>query len=178
MEIYLVRHTETTCEKGICYGQSDVTIMEPFESVFEEIVSHLPSEAIIFSSPLQRCSILAKYIQKNINAISYQEDALLMEMHFGDWELKNWNAIPPEQLNPWMKDFVHIKVSNGESFTELHDRVGTFLAAAIPKENKYPIIIVAHAGVIRSFLCHQTSLPLKDAFQNKVDFGQVIKIVL
>jgi alpha-ribazole phosphatase len=178
MEIYLVRHTETICEKGICYGQSDVGLAVPFDIIFEEIVTQLPTEAIIFSSPLQRCSILAKYIQKNITTISYQENNLLMEMNFGDWELKNWNAIPPEQLNPWMEDFVNITVSNGESFVELHERIGLFLSTKIPKENTSPIIIVTHAGVVRSFLCHQTFLPLKDAFQNKVDFGQVIKIVL
>ncbi|KAF2513734.1 alpha-ribazole phosphatase [Flavobacterium zhairuonense] len=178
MEIYLVRHTETICEKGICYGQSDVDIAVPFDNIFDEIVSQLPSEASIFTSPLKRCVILAKHIQNNIKTISYHEDERLKEMNFGDWELKNWNEIPPEQLNPWMEDFVNIKVSNGESFVELHDRVSDFLLNNISKNVKQPIVIVAHAGIIRSILCHQTSLPLKEAFQNKVDFGQVIKIEL
>ncbi|UUF14599.1 MULTISPECIES: alpha-ribazole phosphatase [Flavobacterium] len=176
MEIYLVRHTETICEKGICYGQSDVNIAEPFDEIFNRIVSELPTEAIIFSSPLKRCSILAKHIQQNIKTISYQEDDRLKEMNFGEWELKNWNEIPPEQLNPWMEDFVNIQVLNGESFVELHQRVGNFLEEQISQKTQQPIIIVAHAGIIRSVLCHQTSLPLKEAFQNKVDFGQVIKI--
>ncbi|MEG1230080.1 MAG: histidine phosphatase family protein, partial [Flavobacterium sp.] len=86
MEIYLVRHTETVCEKGICYGQSDVDIAAPFEMIFENIVSQLPSEALIFTSPLKRCVTLAKYIQAKTKAISYQEDERLMEMNFGDWE--------------------------------------------------------------------------------------------
>ena len=46
MEIYLVRHTETTCEKGVCYGQSDVSLAEPYDSVFENIVAQLPQEAL------------------------------------------------------------------------------------------------------------------------------------
>lgn len=178
MEVYLVRHTETICEKGICYGQSDVNIAEPFDAVFNEIVSQLPLEVAIFSSPLKRCVILAKHIQNNIKTISYQEDKRLKEMNFGDWELMNWNDIPSEQLNPWMEDFVNIQVSNGESFVELHDRVGDFLSEILSKNIQHPIVIVAHAGIIRSILCHQTSLPLKEAFQNKVDFGQVIKIEL
>ncbi|PIF31146.1 alpha-ribazole phosphatase [Flavobacterium sp. 9] len=178
MEIYLVRHTETVCEKGICYGQSDVDLAEPFDLVFENILSQLPSEAIIFSSPLKRCVILAEYIEKNIKTISFEKEERLMEMNFGDWELKNWDNIPQEELNPWMEDFVNIKVSNGESFVELHQRVGDFLSDLISKKITNPIILVVHAGVIRSILCHQTSLPLKDAFNNKVDFGQVIKIVL
>ena len=176
MEIYLVRHTKTVCEKGICYGQSDVALAEPFELIFENIISQLPSEAIIFSSPLQRCVILAKYIENKIKTISYQEDERLMEMNFGDWEMKNWNDIPPEQLNPWMEDFVNIRAYNGESFVELHKRTGIFLSEQISKKADKPIVIITHAGIIRSFLCHHTSLPLKDAFQNKADFGQVIKI--
>lgn len=178
MEIYLVRHTETVCEKGICYGQSDVDLAEPFDTVFEGIISQLPPEAIIFSSPLKRCVLLAEYIQNQIKTISYQEDERLKEMNFGDWELKNWNDINPEELNPWMEDFVNIQVSNGESFVELHKRVGDFLSNALPKKTTKPIIIVTHAGVIRSLLCHQSSLPLKDAFQNKVNFGEVIKITM
>lgn len=178
MEIYLIRHTETVCEKGICYGQSDVDIAAPYDLIFDEIVSQLPSEAMIFSSPLKRCVILAKHIQNNIKTISYHEDDRLKEMNFGDWELMNWNEIPSEQLNPWMEDFVNIQVSNGESFVELHDRVCDFLKNILSKDIQSPIVIVAHAGIIRSILCHQTSLPLKEAFQNKVDYGQVIKIVL
>ncbi|MDX6182489.1 alpha-ribazole phosphatase [Flavobacterium sp. Fl-77] len=178
MEIYLVRHTETTCEKGICYGQSDVALAENFEPAFDAILTQLPSEAIIFSSPLQRCTILAKHIQSNIKTISYQEDFRLMEMNFGNWELKNWNEIPPEQLNPWMEDFVNIPAYNGESFTDLHQRIGEFLSEQLSKKTNKPLVIVTHAGAIRSFLCHHTSLHLKDAFQNKVDFGQVIKIAL
>ncbi|MCV2484226.1 alpha-ribazole phosphatase [Flavobacterium sp. SH_e] len=175
MEIYLVRHTETICEKGICYGQSDVDIAEPFDEIFSKIISELPEEAVIFSSPLKRCVILAKHIQENIKTISYQEDERLKEMNFGDWELKNWNEIPSEELNPWMEDFVNLKVTNGESFVELHERVGYFLSDKISKIDQ-PIVIVAHAGIIRSILCHQTLLPLNEAFNNKVDFGQVIKI--
>ncbi|WP_347052696.1 alpha-ribazole phosphatase [Flavobacterium olei] len=175
MEIYLVRHTETICKKGICYGQSDVNILEPAEEIFNRIISELPKEAVIFSSPLKRCVVLAKHIQENIDAISYQEDERLKEMNFGNWELKNWNDIPPQELNPWMKDFVNIQVANGESFVELHERVGSFISEKFSKTNQ-PIIIVTHAGVIRSILCHQTSLPLKEAFTNKVEFGQVIKI--
>ena len=178
MEIYLVRHTETACEKGICYRQSDVDLAEPFDSIFEKIVSQLPSEAIIFSSPLKRCVILAQYIQDNIKTISYQEDKRLMEMNFGDWEMKNWNDILPEQLNPWMEDFVNVPALNGESFVLLHKRTEAFLSYLTSKQINSPIIVVCHAGIIRSILCHHAELPLKDAFQNKADFGEVIKIEL
>ena len=176
MEIYLVRHTETVCEKGICYGQSDVEIREPYEAVFESILSQLPQEAILYSSPLQRCAILAKHIQKNTKIDFIIEDSRLMEMNFGDWELKSWDAIPREVLDPWMEDFVTVNVPNGESFVDLDYRVRDFLDNDISKTHSKPIIIVAHSGVIRSILCKINNLPLLEAFKTPLDYGAVVKI--
>lgn len=176
MEVYLVRHTETVCEKGICYGQSDVGIREPYDAIFESIVDQLPQDAILYSSPLQRCVILAEYIKEKTQISSILKDSRLMEMNFGDWELKSWDAIPRESLDPWMEDFVNVRVPNGESFVDLNDRVLNFLENKLTRNSKKPVIIVAHAGVIRSFLCKINDLPLKDAFQNKVNYGDVIKI--
>ncbi len=178
MEIYLVRHTETVCEKGICYGQSDVGLQEPYATVFETILKQLPEEAVLYSSPLQRCVLLANYIKENSKINSIQEDSRLLEMNFGDWEMKNWDVIPPDDFTPWMNDFVNVRVPNGESFVDLHDRVNDFLDNELQKNNSKPVIIVAHAGVIRSILCRISNLPLKDAFQNKVDFGSVIKVLI
>lgn len=172
MEIYLVRHTETVCAKGICYGQADVELMEPYLQQFENIKKQIPQNAKFYSSPLQRCTILANYL----SASDYKIDKRLMEMNFGTWELQNWDDIPSEQIGPWMKDFVNVNVPNGESFLELHNRVLSFIEEK--KEDASSLVIVTHAGVIRSFLCEQMNLDLKDAFSNKVDFGQVIKIIL
>ncbi|RDI58127.1 alpha-ribazole phosphatase [Flavobacterium glaciei] len=178
MEVYLVRHTETVCEKGICYGQSDVEIMEPYGAVFQSVLSLLPKDAILYSSPLLRCVLLANYIKDNTEITAVNADSRLMEMNFGDWEMKNWDAIPPDDFTPWMTDFVNVCVPNGESFTDLYNRVIDFMYNELQVTNSKPVIIVAHAGVIRSFLCKISNLPLKDAFQNKVDFGAVIKIEL
>lgn len=174
MEVYLVRHTETVCEKGICYGQSDVSILEPYLDLFESIKKQIPPAAIVYSSPLFRCTELAHYLSSS----SIITDSRLMEMNFGDWEMKKWDAIPPDDFAPWMNDFVNVAVPNGESFVDLYHRVDDFLENELQNPHNMPIVIVAHAGVIRSILCKITNLPLKDAFQNQVNFGAVIKIEL
>jgi alpha-ribazole phosphatase len=79
-------------------------------------------------------------------------------------------------FTPWMNDFVNVRVPNGESFVDLYNRVVDFMTNEFQKDTLKPVVIVAHAGVIRSILCKITSLPLKDAFQNKVDYGSVLKI--
>ncbi|MFA9191370.1 alpha-ribazole phosphatase [Flavobacterium sp. FZUC8N2.13] len=174
MEVYLVRHTETVCKKGICYGQSDVDLKVPFLEQFESIKKQLPSDAVFYSSPLSRCTALAKYLSSSSISI----DSRLMEMNFGDWEMKKWDAIPEADFTPWMTDFVNVTVPNGESFVALHYRVNEFLEELVSKYNSKKIVLITHAGVIRSILCAYSNSPLKDAFTNKVDFGDVIKIEL
>lgn len=177
MEIYLIRHTETVVEKGICYGQSDVEIREPYTAVFDEIANQLPNDAVLFSSTLKRCLLLSNHIKNRKKYNELIQDERLIEMNFGDWELQSWNEINEDDLNPWMEDFVTIKAINGECFQDLHNRVLNFIETQINTlQQLKPIVIVAHAGIVRSFLCHFQNLNLKDAFQNKVDFGQVIKI--
>ena len=175
MEIYLVRHTETVCEKGICYGQADVALREPYLHEFEEIKQQLPlqEKITISSSPLKRCTQLADFLSNG----NFKTDDRLMEMHFGDWELQSWDEIPKEPLNHWMEDFVSVQVPNGESFILLYKRVLSFIED-LKRRNIKKAIIITHAGVIRSFLCYQQNFPLEDAFQNKCNFGEVFKIIL
>ncbi|WP_317041200.1 histidine phosphatase family protein [Flavobacterium terrae] len=161
------------CAKGICYGQADVSLMQPYQEQFQEIKKQLPEEAFFYSSPLERCTILADFLSTS----NFTTDKRLMEMDFGSWELKSWDEIPKEEMDPWMNDFVNVKVPEGESFEIMNDRVLSFIDEKLTEVSK-PIVIVSHAGVIRSFLCKQMNLPLKEAFSNKVDFGQVIKINL
>jgi len=47
----------------------------------------------------------------------------LMELNCGDWEMQAWNDIPKPEIQPWLDDFVHVPVPNGESYTQMHERV-------------------------------------------------------
>ncbi len=175
MEVYLIRHTETVSPKGVCYGQSDMLLKEPYHEQFEKIVKSIAHKnAIVFSSPLKRCIALAEHFKKNNDINSpIIIDNRLMEMNFGDWEMKEWDAIDPAAMKKWMVDFVNEKVPNGESFTELDERVNDFIQNELLKYKKEVAVIVTHAGVIRSVLCKAMNLPLKDAFLNDVAYGSI-----
>ena len=173
MEIFLVRHTETVCEKGICYGQADMDIKEPYIEFFQEIKTQLPTDAILYSSPLLRCKKMAEFISKDITF-----DKRLMEMNFGNWELQPWNDIPVEEIKPWMDNFVTIRVPNGESFEDLHERVGEFYSELLQKKEA-KVIIICHAVSIRSILSRYHKTNLVDAFSfYSINYGEVIKIIL
>ncbi len=172
MEIYLVRHTTPNIEKGICYGQSDLGITDSFPSEVKKIHDQIPVDEIsrVYSSPLQRCKLLAKTFNKEVIY-----DDRLKELNFGDWELKPWDAIHSKELDPWMNDFVDIQVPNGESYAMLQQRILNFYTTLdhIAGEK---IVIVTHAGPIRALLSNIRKIHLKDSFTIQVAYGEVITI--
>ena len=99
----------------------------------------------------------------------------LMELHCGSWEMQHWDEIPKPELQPWMNDFVSVKVPGGESYLDLYTRT-VKRYEKISGEVK-PAAIVAHGGVIRSILSHITGTPLKEAFERfPLYYGAVAKI--
>jgi alpha-ribazole phosphatase len=173
MAIYLIRHTTPQVEKGICYGQSDIDVTDSFYTEAELIQSALPEKVEqVYSSPLIRCHKLATYLFPGQH-ISIEPS--LMELHCGEWELLHWDAIPPEVIDPWMKDFVNVCIPGGESYVQMHSRViQCFTQIA---QSTTPAAIVTHGGVIRSILAHITETPLVDSFGAfKIHYGCVMKL--
>ncbi|MEN1785179.1 MAG: alpha-ribazole phosphatase [Bacteroidota bacterium] len=170
MEIFIVRHTTPDIDKGICYGQSDVSLAVTFPEEAKQVLRQLPKKPIVvYSSPSKRCVALAQQIPYQ----NMVQSADLMEMNFGDWELKPWSDIPKETLNPWMEDFVNYKVPDGESMRILADRVNHWFEH-LHTTNDETVVIVTHAGPIRVLLSaiHQT--PLEEAFERyQVAYGEV-----
>lgn len=119
--IYLIRHTTPAVAKGICYGQTDLDIVATFNEEAAIIRQHLPEKmGAVHSSPLQRCSRLARHLFPAHTPVLHDE---LMEIHCGEWEMKSWDELPKEVLDPWMKDFVQVRIPGGESYLDLHQRV-------------------------------------------------------
>ncbi len=172
--IYLVRHTTPDFISGTCYGQADLDVTGSFEEESTLIKKNLPADIVhAYSSPLQRCSKLAKSLFPDHQLI-YEND--LMELNCGHWEMKSWDAIPPQELDPWMKDFVNVIVPGGESYKQLYERTASCFDR-IALQDK-PTAIITHAGVIRSILAYITQTPLADSFDAfKLHYGCVVKLI-
>lgn len=173
MDIYLIRHTTPQIEKGICYGQSDLNLVDSYPEEFKNIITQIPNhnQYTVFSSPLKRCALLAKQFS---NTIFF--DNRLKELDFGKWELKAWHDIPEKEITPWMQDFVNTSVPNGESYTQLAFRVNKAFEAITNSKKNETIIIVTHAGPIRAILSNLIEIPLKDSFNIKINYGDVFHL--
>lgn len=175
MEIYLIRHTPTTAKEGVCYGQSDLALQEPFGEFFNNIKNTLAiDDYIVYSSPLIRCRQLAQHLS---DGATITFDDRLKEIDFGLWENETWDSIKKEDLNNWMNDFVNTGAPNGESFITLHKRVVNFIEELLLNHSEdKKIILVSHAGVIRSMLAYLLAMPLTHAFKLPINFGSITKM--
>ncbi|MHA4808367.1 alpha-ribazole phosphatase [Flavitalea flava] len=173
-EIFLIRHTTPAVAKGICYGQTDLEVTGSFLQEAAIIREYMPQNmGAVHSSPLQRCAGLAGHLFPEHSIQLHKE---LMEIHCGQWEMKSWDELPKDQIDPWMKDFVQVRIPDGESYLDLHQRV-TGCFDSIRKAAEMPVAIVAHGGVIRSILSYITDTPLIDSFKVfSLNYGCVIRL--
>lgn len=176
MDVYLIRHTRPAVENGICYGQADLDVVETFYEEAALIKEVLPADQLTaYSSPLQRCRKLAEYLFEH--PIRLHHD--LMEINCGKWELRHWDHIPREELQPWMDDHIRVRIPGGESYEEVYRRT-THRFEQIRQNvlnTGLPAAIVAHGGVLRSILSYLTGISLPESFKEfSVSYGCVARV--
>ena len=175
MTITLIRHTSVNVPSGICYGQSDVDVSGNFEFEAPIVKDRLVSNRFdaVYSSPLQRCEKLARYCGFENPTI----DNRLMEINFGDWEMKAWDDIRDPRLKRWYKNWVTETPTRGESLMDLICRVDSFIVE-LKKQNHEHVAIFTHAGVIRSFGVILEKFSAEKYFDLKVDYGDCVQFIM
>lgn len=183
LNVYFIRHTEPLIDSGTCYGQLDCTVANDYEDQLEKISDYFNTIAIstIYSSPLQRCALLAQDLAtKHIKSTVNYKDAL-KEINFGNWEGVKWDDIARSSIDEWNENRLHFQFPNGETPTLFYQRVlrawHKLLSVHIDKPMDESIIIVTHAGVIRTILAELTALPLAESFMLKIDKASISQFV-
>ena len=176
MELWLIRHTKPKVDKGICYGQLDLDVDTTFTDEVAQIKDILRSIDIskVYSSPLMRCSKLAKALFPK-REIKY--DKRLMELNFGTWEGKDWSNIPLVDIDTWSENFYDKAPPEGESFQALVNRIESFESEVNAKGNEN-LAIVTHAGVIRAFVMKYLNIPADKIFSLQLNYGAIVKITI
>lgn len=171
MAIYLIRHTAPDIEKGICYGQSNVSLKPTFESEALQIINQLPGCIdTIYTSPLLRCRKLADFIGGHFK-VPVLDDQRLMEMNFGEWEMKKWDSIDSPSLRLWMEDYVNVSCPGGESYTGLYARVGDFSRDIL--QTRKNLAVVTHHGVLKCLYAESLHLTLAQGMALHFAYGSV-----
>lgn len=169
MEIYLIRHTTPLVERGICYGHTDLPLAPSFHQEWTVLREKIPGQFdAVYTSPARRCIQLAE----RLKAPHRETRPCLWELDFGDWEMKRWDEISREALDVWMKDILHTRVPNGESYSDLFRRVNEFWND-LQSTSFDRIAVVAHAGTIRAMIAFSLELSADKSFRVHLDYGKV-----
>jgi alpha-ribazole phosphatase len=173
--IFLIRHTTPMVPDGVCYGLTDLPVAETFSRevniIRDKLNAFLPEA--VFSSPLQRCSLLADALFPG-RSIKYNDQ--LVELNFGHWEMSKWNDIDQSLLKDWGNRFWDFSPPAGESFAQLHQRVISVWNQGIIANGCRNIAIVSHSGVMRAILMHLLHIPHSKIFNLNLSYGAVIKV--
>ena len=172
MLIHLIRHTTPDIEPGICYGQTDLDVVDSFNAEKDTVLSKLHKQYdAVYTSPLQRCSKLAEYV----NSKERLTDKRIMEYNFGDWECLPWSELTSDKARHWMDNFVEQPAPNGESMLTMQARVMPFFDELFSKDYER-VAVVTHSGVQRLLHAHILETPLTHLFRLQLEFGAVLEI--
>lgn len=171
LDFYLVRHGITKANKEKRYvGWTDVPIIPKIS--FSKLKHYLQDKTWtdIVSSDLLRCRQTCDKL-----SVTAREDARLREMHFGDWEMKTYEALKEDsRYRKWLDDPAAVTPPNGESFLGFQARLKEWLEARLITKDSGSILVVTHAGVIRQLL---VELGASDTFWTiSVPHGKAVKV--
>ena len=118
----------------------------------------IPNNCTWYVSPLKRAIQTAEALSKHVTYSKMIRENKLIEQNFGDWSGKKisevWKILNKNKIRHNFS-FISPDFSppNGESFKEQSKRVGIWLKNLNVLEGK-SIVIISHAGTIRSILLH------------------------
>ena len=165
--LYLVRHGELVTSKEWRYvGQSDVELNETGKQQIKKLSNRLSSERIdmIFSSNLKRTIKSAEIIGNKLKIIN-EPIFEFREIGLGVWEGLTQEEIEerfPEDLLKRSVDIKGFRVSNGESFSDVNNRVIPKIKEIIKKNIGKRILIVSHGGVNRIIIADALGLDISN----------------
>ncbi|SLN53235.1 Alpha-ribazole phosphatase [Aquimixticola soesokkakensis] len=165
MTLWLVRHGPTHARQFV--GWTDVPADLSDTAALARLEAALP-QAPVVSSDLMRAVTTADAIAARRRRLPHSAD--LRETHFGVWENKTWaevQALDPDLPRAYFETPGDIAPPQGESWNRLCAR--TFAAADALLASHGEVVIVAHMGVIMSFIQRARACSAYEAFAQTID---------
>ena len=156
IKLYLIRHAPVREIKGFFPKHNPDAIIK--KKQLKILATSIPNNCVWYVSPLRRAIQTAEALSKYVTYSKMVRENKLIEQNFGDWSGKKisevWKILNRSKTKHNFS-FISPDVSppNGESFKEQSKRVEIWLKNLNVLEGK-SIVIISHAGTIRSILSH------------------------
>lgn len=177
-KLFLVRHGDTELNSAERYwGRSDVKLNAAGIRQAERLRDRLAVEKIdaVYSSDLERALVTAEIIASS-HQLAVITCAELREVNFGQLEGLNFSEISrlyPEVAKLWAERSTKLKYPGGESLVEFNTRVSKFLSRLDKHTVGETILIVAHAGVLRTLVCQLLGIDPQRRWQIRLDLASL-----
>ena len=181
LKIDLLRHGESELSHTLRGSLDDALTAKGWQQMLSSIDQSqtLPQQwDVVFSSPLQRCSMFAEHCVKERD-IPLILDKNLQEMHFGDWEGQSIQQLYeqfPETLADFWQKPTQTTLPNAETMHQFHLRVSTAMSniqQQMQLNGWQSALMVTHGGVIKLLKCMVLQQPLDDVLKMTAELGQL-----
>jgi alpha-ribazole phosphatase len=176
--LYVVRHGQTVDNaNGVNSGWSDTTLTDKGKGDAVFLAENLNGITFdtIYASDLKRAFMTASLILTNLgikkDVVKRKE---LREIDYGDYTLLKKSKMA--EICPKFKVDVKYVMPNGESFSQLYDRIALFLKEISVVDQT--ILIACHSGTVRAIRCYFKNLPFEEHLKDKIPHKRVYKFVL
>ena len=178
--IWLVRHGQTAWnEQGRFCGHTDIPLSTLGRRQARKLASQLQRKPItaIYSSDLGRARETAEIIAKK-RLIHIFFSPAWREISFGGWEGLTYDEIAASfrEQRGFFTDPEHAAPPQGETLTEVLQRVMPALHEMVQREHHGEIVLVSHGGVLRGLLCSLLGMPLRNQWQLHIVTGSLSAI--
>ncbi len=145
--LWLVRHGRPVLSPGICYGATDVQADAAHtRAIANALAGALPPDASLLTSPLQRCTTLARALHQYRPDLSLRIEPGIVEFDFGCWEGQRWDAIPKSALDAWTQQFAEHRFGGVDCVQDMLDRVAEVWD--VYRSGGRSQVWITHAGVM------------------------------
>jgi len=171
--VVLMRHA-VPAQEGCFLGQLDVQLGKKGRRQLREVAQKLSPYRVeaVYSSDLSRSRITAEATAR-LGGIHIETRPGFREMHFGVWQGLSWKQIEkrfPRLARRWLEEFPHGSIPGAEPFSEFKKRVRQELRKIIAKHPGGCVLVVTHAGVIRSILAQALGVRDRNLFRMAQDY--------
>lgn len=138
--VWVWRHPRPDGAKGLCVGaRCDLSVdRRRAKRLARRIQAHARRHRMaheVWTSPMRRCANVGSWLKRW--GWRHCTDPALAEIDFGSWDGRPWAAIPKEDIDAWVADFVGFAPEGGETLNALLARASTWSRGAL---------VVSHGG--------------------------------
>ena len=174
--LYLVRHGQVADGHTQRYhGNNDIGLSPLGIRQLENVAAQLRQVELagVYASDLSRAGEGARILCRGRD-LQPQAVPEFREIHFGVWEGLSFTEIGeryPQELQARFQDLANYRIPDGESLTDLSERVLPALQVLLERHPDQALALVAHAGVNRVILSDALGLPLNNLFRIDQNYG-------